>query len=131
MRTGRLLVLSVATILCSPMMSLVVLRYIFLKNGSLNSSLAQYPSLIAGLIAMLGLLSGLCWLLFSNYKQRSRWPRTCGLAAQSDVPQYLHGGDLFVLQIPFCAAQLATVMAVAQLEMTAPRAVVVLELRDP
>jgi hypothetical protein len=124
MRTGRLLVLSAATALCSPMASLVVLRYIFLKNGSLNTALAQYPSLITGLIATLGLLSGLAWLLFSNYRQRSRWPRTCGLAKQADVPQYLHGGDLFLLQIPFCAAQMATVMAVAQLEMTAPRAVV-------
>ncbi len=124
MRTGRLLVLSAATALCSPMVSLVVLRYIFLKNGALNTALAQYPSLITGLIATLGLLSGLIWLLFSNYRQRSHWPRTCGLAAQSDVPTYLHGGDLFLLQIPFCAAQLATVMAVAQVEMTAPRAVV-------
>ena len=124
MGTGRLLVLSAATALCSPMLSLVVLRYIFLKNGSLNTKLAQYPSLITGLIATLGLLLGLAWLLFSNYSQRSRWPRTCGLAAQADVPQYLHGGDLFLLQIPFCAAQMATVMAVAQLEMTAPRAVV-------
>lgn len=126
MRTGRLLVLSAATVVCSPMVSLVVLRYIFLlKDGTLNTALAQYPSLIAGLIAMLGLLSGLSWLLFSTYRQRSRWPNTCGLAAQSDVPQYLHGGDLFLLQMPFCAAQLATVIAVAQLEMTAPRAVVV------
>eukprot|EP01043_Picozoa_sp_COSAG02_P024861 COSAG02_NODE_1376_length_12993_cov_56.849542_1_plen_337_part_10 len=124
MRTSRLLVLSAATALCSPMVSLVVLRYIFLKNGALNTPLAQYPSLITGLIATLGLLSGLVWLLFSNYRQRSHWPRTCGLAAQSDVPTYLHGGDLFLLQIPFCAAQLATVMAVAQVEMTAPRAVV-------
>ncbi len=124
MRTGRLLVLAAATALCSPMVSLVVLRYIFLKNGALNTALAQYPSLITGLIATLGLLSGLIWLLFSNYRQRSHWPRTCGLAAQSDVPKYLHGGDLFLLQMPFCAAQMATVMAVAQVEMTAPRAVV-------
>jgi hypothetical protein len=124
MRTGRLLALSAATLLCSPVVSLVVLRYVFLKGGTLNTALAKYPSLIAGLIATLGLLSGLAWLLFSTYRQRSRWPRTCGLASQSGVPQYLHGGDLFLLQLPFCAAQLATVMAVAQLEMTAPRAVV-------
>ena len=124
MRTGRLLALAGATMLCSPVVGLVVLRYIFLKDGGLNASLALYPSLIAGLIASLGLLSGMGWLLFSSYRQRSHWPRACGLAAQSDVPQYLHGGDLFLLQLPFCAAQLATVMAMAKLELTAPRAAV-------
>eukprot|EP01046_Picozoa_sp_COSAG06_P095758 COSAG06_NODE_41871_length_387_cov_0.600694_1_plen_72_part_01 len=72
MRTGRLLALSAATLLCSPVVSLVVLRYVFLKGGTLNTALAKYPSLIAGLIATLGLLSGLAWLLFSTYRQRSR-----------------------------------------------------------
>ena len=139
MRRGRLLALAAAALLSSPVATLVVLRYIFLDDGSVgydptnctaggvgvNGNLTTYgPSLLAGTSSALGFPLALGWLLFSTYRRRGRWPRACGLAAQAAVPPYLHGGDLFLLQLPFCAAQYATIRAMAEPEMTAPRAVV-------
>ena len=132
---NKLFALSAAAIACSPAMTLVVKRYIFLScDGSVSppscdkdqdgiKDVSGYASLIAGLSGVLGFLMALSWVLFRSYRRRSLWPARCGLAAQAAVPTYLHGGDLFLLQLPFCAAQIGTVFAMAEDNMKAPCAV--------
>jgi hypothetical protein len=101
----------------SPTVAIVLLRYVLSKQA--------YPFLFVAVYSAPAFLMAVGYLLFISYRPRSRWPKLCGLASQSRVPRYLLPGDMLLLQLPYCAAHLLTVLAISQPNMTAMRAVVV------